>query len=90
MATADGPLSASHAVDHQLLPVAAIYPDSSALSWVTHTPVDRAAMQTRLGLDTEAFRALQAEMDAAFDQQRFGWPNVWLDRPAAEQFLRHT
>ena len=27
-------------------------------------------------------------MDAAFDQQRFGWPNVWLDRPAAEQFQR--
>ena len=66
----------------------AIYPDSWALSWVTHTPVDRAAMQARLGLDTEAFRALQAEMDAAFDQQRFGWPNVWLDRPAAEQFQR--
>ena len=30
----------------------AIYPDSWALSWVTHTPVDRAAMQARLGLDT--------------------------------------
>jgi hypothetical protein len=66
----------------------AIYPDTWALSWVTQTPVDRSAMQAHLGLDAEDFGTLQAQTDAAFEQQYFGWPNVWLERAAAEQFQR--
>lgn len=63
-----------------------VYPDTWALSWVTATPVDYDAARTRLGLDAASLRTLQGRVDTAFEAERFGWPNVWLDRASAEEF----
>lgn len=65
-----------------------VYPHTWALSWVTSAVEDRDAMRMRLGLDAAGFRRLQAEVDADFAAERFGWPNVWLDRASAEEFYR--
>lgn len=43
----------------------------------------------RLGLTAASFHTLQVQVDSAFEAERFGWPNVWLDRASAEWFYRH-
>ena len=65
-----------------------VYPDTLALSWVNTAPEDRDAVCARLGLTAASFRTLQAQLDSAFEAERFGWPNVWLDRASAEWFYR--
>ncbi len=65
-----------------------VYPDTWALSWVSAGREDREAVRARLGLDDDGFGVLQAQVDAAFEAERFGWPNVWLDRASAEAFYR--
>ncbi len=66
----------------------AVYPDTWALTWGSAAPDERDVVRTRLGLDAAGFRTLQAQVDAAFEAERFGWPNVWLDRVSAEEFYR--
>lgn len=63
-----------------------VYPDTWALSWVNAAPEEREAVRRRLGLDATGFRTLQAQVDSAFEAERFGWPNVWLDCASAESF----
>jgi hypothetical protein len=63
--------------------VCSIYPDIWALPWVRSTHYDRPKIQQRLGLTAPAFQAMQTWVDQAFTEQRFGWPNIWLDYPSA-------
>jgi hypothetical protein len=65
-----------------------IYPDTWSLSWVNAAPEELDAMCMRLELDAAGFRTLQVQVDGAFEAERFGWPNVWLERASAEEFYR--
>src|SRR5262245_11024045 len=64
------------------------YPDTWALPWVSATSANRETIQTRLGLTAASFIEMQTWVDAAFNEQRFGWPKVWLDLPSAQQYYQ--
>lgn len=68
--------------------ICSVYPDAWSLAWVKAAPAERDAVRTRLGLDADGFRTLQARVEGAFEAERFGWPNVWLERASAEEFYR--
>lgn len=64
------------------------YPDSWGLSWVSESEEDLQKIRDRLGLENKTFQELRREIDTAFLQERFGWPNVWLDLADARSFQR--
>jgi hypothetical protein len=64
------------------------YPDIWVLPWVTTAVAERDAIQIRLGLSAPDFAAMQAWVDTAFNEQRFGWPNVWLDLASAQHYYQ--
>jgi hypothetical protein len=68
--------------------VCARYPAAWALPWVTAAEGEREAVRAQLGLDPAALAALQGQVDAAFADEQFGWPDVWLDLPSARAFYR--
>lgn len=68
--------------------VSPIYPDTWALSWTSVTDDDRLAAQTRLGLTAEEFKEMQAWVDTAFNEDRFGWSNAWLNLTDAQEYYR--
>jgi hypothetical protein len=64
------------------------YPDSWGLPWVSESEETLQEIRERLGLEPEAFQELRREVDAALAEERFGWPNVWLDLASARAFRR--
>ena len=66
--------------------VSLIYPDTWALPWTSYPDDKRLAIQTRLGLTDAEFKEMQAWVDTAFNEDRFSWPNVWLNLDDAREY----
>lgn len=66
--------------------VSPIYPDTWALSWVSTTEEDLLAAQTRLGLTDAKFKEMQDWVNTAFNEDRLGWPTVWLNADDAQEY----
>ena len=65
-----------------------IFPDSWGLPWVTTTEEKLLAIQTRLGLTDAEFKEMQDSLNIAFNEERFGWPNVWLNLKDAQEYYK--
>ena len=65
-----------------------IYPDSWILPWVSddNSAKERERNQEILKLDDDAFHALQLEFNDLFNQDEFGFPNVFLSPAVARNF----
>jgi hypothetical protein len=63
-----------------------IYPNAWALPWVNTSADDLEEMRLRLSLTQAEFVGMQAGVDTAFNEERFGWPHVWLDLASARDF----
>lgn len=68
--------------------VSPIYPDTWALPWTSYPDETRLAVQTRLGLTNMEFKEMQDWVNTAFNEDRFGWPNVWLNIDDAQEYYR--
>jgi hypothetical protein len=66
-----------------------VYPDAWAFPWVNTDPDRQAEEQARLGLSDTDYGHMQAWVNTTFNEQRFGWPNVWLDLASARQYYHH-
>jgi len=64
------------------------YPDIWALPWTSYQDEKRLAFQTRLGLANTEFKEMQAWVNTAFNEDQFGWPNVWLNLDDAQEYYR--
>src|SRR5687767_4074206 len=62
-----------------------IYPDSWILPWVSDD-VSAKENQEILELDDDAFHSLQLEFNNLFDQDEFGFPNVFFSLALARNF----
>ena len=65
-----------------------IYPDTWGLPWTSNTKEEFPAAQTRLGLTNVKFKEMQDWVNTAFNEERFGWPNVWLYLEDAREYYR--
>ena len=68
--------------------ICSIYPNSWGLPWVTSPDEELLSIQTRLGLTDSEFKDMRDSLHTAFNEERFGWPNVWLNRNDAQEFYR--
>jgi hypothetical protein len=69
--------------------ISPIYPNSWGLPWVSTTEEEELlATQARLGLTNAEFKEMQDSLNTAFNEERFGWPNVWLNLSDAQEYYR--
>jgi hypothetical protein len=68
--------------------ISPIYPDAWALPWASNTEEKLLSAQTRLGLTNAEFKEMQDWVNTAFNEERFGWPNVWLNVDDAQEYYR--
>jgi hypothetical protein len=68
--------------------ISPIYPNSWGLPWLSTTKEEVLAIQTRLGLTNAEFKEMQDWLNTAFNEERFGWPNVWLNLNDAQEYYR--
>ena len=67
-----------------------IYPESWIFTWTSDdgSAKERERNQEILNLDDDAFHALQLEFDDLFNQDKFGFPNVFLSLALARNFCK--
>ena len=68
--------------------VSPIYPDTWALPWTSYPDEKRLTIQARLGLTNTDFKEMQDWVNTAFNEDRLGWPNVWLNVDDAQEYYR--
>lgn len=68
--------------------ISPIFPDSWGLPWVSTRAEKLLATQRRLALSDEQFKEMQAWVDTAFNEDRFGWPNIWLNLQDAQEYYK--
>jgi hypothetical protein len=68
--------------------ISPIYPNSWGLPWASTTEEELLATQTRLGLTNAEFKEMQDSLNTAFNEEHFGWPNVWLNLNDAQEYYK--
>jgi hypothetical protein len=65
-----------------------VYPDTWAFSWTNVAPDTLRERQQHLQLTDAAFAHVRTECDQALTTHILGWPDMWLDLPAARTFYQ--